>query len=369
MKEARVSCSSLTENQISHFSNSKFVAFRVRYGIMNDQNPNHAPENLDARLEKVQFVTNETPHCLWDFDIRESNRTFLNGIDPLYFKHIADTQSELLESDSKQYAALALRSAYTQGLETLFALIGSAIQAPECTVGWMLRYQNHELEKVVEKIQNAEPLLSRFNAEVLTWEALSYLLHPFEVQDSKENTRICNFFARYWKRFATDFLNIEQKDEYNSSKHGLRLTMGGFKFFMSPEITQEAPLNRDEMFCITQSDFGSMFYSDEKLTDRRNFRILLHSVNWNPNKFSIGLYVIYYSVSNVVNFLKSLNGSGKFGIVYLNAESEVRFENLWDSYGSANSLNFNKTLDPNWITPASEVEIRKTYKFLEQGGS
>jgi hypothetical protein len=336
---------------------------------MNDQNPNHAPENLDARLEKVQFVTNETPHCLWDFDIRESNRTFLNGIDPLYFKHIADTQSELLESDSKQYAALALRSAYTQGLETLFALIGSAIQAPECTVGWMLRYQNHELEKVVEKIQNAEPLLSRFNAEVLTWEALSYLLHPFEVQDSKENTRICNFFARYWKRFATDFLNIEQKDEYNSSKHGLRLTMGGFKFFMSPEITQEAPLNRDEMFCITQSDFGSMFYSDEKLTDRRNFRILLHSVNWNPNKFSIGLYVIYYSISNVVNFLKSLNGSGKFGIVYLNAESEVRFENLWDSYGSANSLNFNKTLDPNWITPASEVEIRKTYKFLEQGGS
>jgi hypothetical protein len=327
---------------------------------MND--PNLVPENSDRRIEKVQFVTNETPHCLWDFDIGESNRTFLNGIDPLYFKHIADTQSELLEGDSKQFAALALRSAYTQGLETLFALIGSAIQAPECTVGWMLRYQNKELEKIVEKIQNVEPLLSRFNAEILTWEALSYLLHPFEIQDSKENTRICSFFAKYWRRFAYDFLNEMHKNEYNSAKHGLRLTMGGFKLFMSPEITQDAPLNRDDMFCVSQSDFGSMFYSDERLTDGRNFRILLHSVNWNPNKFSIGLYVIYYSISNIVNFLKSLNSSEKFGIMYLNAESEENFEKLWNDYGLAGSLNFNKTLDPSWITPASKDEILKSYK-------
>ena len=328
---------------------------------MNNKNLNHVPE----RIEKFPFVTDETPHCLWDFDIRESNRTFLNGIDPLYFKHVADTQSQLLEGESKQYAALALRSAYTQGIETLFALIASAAQAPNCPVGWMLRYKNDHLERIVRKIQNSEPILSRFNAEFLSWESLSFLLHPFEARDSEESTRMCNFFANYWRRFAYDFLDEIHKNEYNSVKHGLRLTMGGFKLFIGPEKTQDAPLNRDDMFCVSQSDFGSMFYSNEKLTDSRNFRVLLHSVNWNPNKFYVGLYVIYYSISNVVNFLKSLNDSEKFSIMCLSAEHEENFEKLWTDYSLASSLHINKMLDPSWITSASKDEILKSYKPLE----
>ena len=76
---------------------------------------------MTPSIQNVSFLVDETPCCLWDTDIRQRNLDFLDSIDPGYFEHIADLHGESLEGDEKQYAATALRVAYFQGLETLFA--------------------------------------------------------------------------------------------------------------------------------------------------------------------------------------------------------------------------------------------------------
>jgi hypothetical protein len=75
-----------------------------------------------AGIQYNKFAINETPYCIWDWDIRKLNLDFLETIDPHYFEHIANIHGQFLEDGEKQYAATALRVAYSHGLESLFAL-------------------------------------------------------------------------------------------------------------------------------------------------------------------------------------------------------------------------------------------------------
>ena len=90
------------------------------------------------------FLVGERPFCLWDQDINKLNSNFLNGIDPEYFEYLADTNFEKLGDETEdihQHAALAIRAAFSQGLETLFALIFASVQAPHCVPAWMNIYK------------------------------------------------------------------------------------------------------------------------------------------------------------------------------------------------------------------------------------
>src|SRR5688500_3154997 len=109
-----------------------------------------------TEIHPIRFAVNETPYCFWSLDPVTQDLEFLNNIDPLYFEHIANLLGEALEGDQKQYAAAAIRIAYSQGLETLFAFLCALVQAPDCVIGWVLKYQNRDLFAVVKKINNGE---------------------------------------------------------------------------------------------------------------------------------------------------------------------------------------------------------------------
>ena len=106
-------------------------------------------ESQQIQVPHIGFVVNETPHCLWDVETySERTLEFVRGIDPTYYDHIAYIHGDLLEGDEKQYAATALRIAYTQGLETLFALVGAVVQAPYCIAGWVLKVYEQGLVRI-----------------------------------------------------------------------------------------------------------------------------------------------------------------------------------------------------------------------------
>jgi len=94
-------------------------------------------------------MVNTRPQVAWAWDLAERNLEFLRGIDVGYFEHVARTEGPILESDRSQYAAAAIRVVYGQALETFFALVAAAAQAPSCVVGWMLSYRNDELQSVI----------------------------------------------------------------------------------------------------------------------------------------------------------------------------------------------------------------------------
>lgn len=90
-------------------------------------------------IEHCPFVVDETPYCLWECNLARLNLTFLESIDPYYFQHVVETFAPMLEGEAKHYAAVALRSGYSHGLETLFALLCAFVQAPQCPAGWIIK--------------------------------------------------------------------------------------------------------------------------------------------------------------------------------------------------------------------------------------
>src|ERR1700749_2873767 len=68
---------------------------------------------------------------------------FLQGVDHHYWEYQSAVHGQQLEAEDiahRQRAAAALRIAYGQGLEALFAFIGALVQAPSCPLAWLLAY-------------------------------------------------------------------------------------------------------------------------------------------------------------------------------------------------------------------------------------
>ena len=92
------------------------------------------PERVD--VEMIAFMVDDRPHVFIN-DI-EANRRFLNAIDSDYWAYQSRAHARGLEVENKedqQRSAIALRLAYSQGLETLFALIVALIQCPQFPIG------------------------------------------------------------------------------------------------------------------------------------------------------------------------------------------------------------------------------------------
>jgi len=153
-------------------------------------------------MERVKFVINQTPYVYWDWKLREKNREFLHGIDSDYFEYIAEVNVPYLEGEDKHRPALTIRLAYSQALETLFALLCSTIQAPRCGIGWMLSYKNSELNEMGERISKGKEIYSRFKEGKLTWLLLSRHIHSGLAYEQEKKEWIQEGFGRAWGGFC-----------------------------------------------------------------------------------------------------------------------------------------------------------------------
>jgi hypothetical protein len=247
-------------------------------------------------LQVVKFVVDETPYACWDWELARKNLEFIEGIDADYFRYVAEANAANLDSNDKHRAALSLRLTYSQGLETLFALLCSAVQAPQCVIGWMLSYKNEELQRVVQKITKGYPVYSKLKDQPITWEILAKYVHAYLGYTPEKVAWIQEGFGSLWMRFAGEFTNIKITQEYNSAKHGLRTSLGGFSLAVGLEETPGVPAPRDKMQSLGGSVFGTSYFTAEKIVDdnRLNFRPRSRSRNWNPENLANDLVLLSY---------------------------------------------------------------------------
>jgi len=261
------------------------------------------------------FLVGERVFCLWDQDIKRLNSNFLDGIDPKYFEYLANTNFEKLGDERKdvhQHAALAIRTAFSQGLETLFSLIFASVQAPHCIPAWMNLYQNRELYNLVGKVSNHESFLSLLKAQhSVDWEFLSNVVHgSLILEDKEKETSIKNGFGILWSQFATIYLQNGFSEEYNSIKHGLRVRSGGSSFAMGVEDKPGVHAPPERMVLIGKSKFGSSYYDVDQIDDfKRHIQVTRNSRNWDPEDMVWGLTLISTSISNIVSGLRIFNGA------------------------------------------------------------
>ena len=243
-------------------------------------------------MRRVCFVVAERPRCIWLTDPVARNVEFLRSVDSDYFAYLAKVHEEKLTGNDRMAAALSLRSAYSQGLETLFAFLCATVQSPQCIFGWLESYSNNELRATVEKVSQGHEVATVMPERPITWESISQRIHAGVVSgDDEKQAQLVAEYAHLWRRFASDLLDAVVQKEYNCIKHGFRAKSTGFNFKFG-----------DSSF--VGSDYGSRFFAVEKIgNDAHNFFVHQHGVNWSPIKLVDRLHLVSASISNIVNRL------------------------------------------------------------------
>jgi hypothetical protein len=219
-------------------------------------------------IHHTVFLVGDCPHCVWGDTIEETNRRYLEGIDPDYHDYLALTHHKHLRlRKDRQRAALALRTHYHHGLETLFSLAGALLQAPAAVPAWMQLCGTDTLPKIVREVQSGSFTRTMLPIREITWQSIAAFVHQWDGSPPQRKADTIEHFSRVWSRFASDFLDLHRANEYNGIKHGLRVRSGGFGLRVGMEHTYGVAPPEAEMKQLVHSDFGSSYFEVDPVVE------------------------------------------------------------------------------------------------------
>lgn len=264
-----------------------------------------------ARADSCAYFVNNWPQVSWAWDLKDRNLNFLRAIDPGYYVHVRKHETPILEGAGleAQYAAASIRLAHAQAVETLFALLGALAQAPCCPIGWMLAYSNFDLREVIKALISKQGLVNTSAwEEGVTLGKLAKLVFSRTGWLEEKVASTAESFARMWQHWAASMLDMHQVAEYNSSKHGSRVALGGHTITIGRETTPGIAVPSESMVTMGGSAFGTSFYTSVALDGKLHQYPQQHSHNWTATSLVAGLDLLAMSIRNVITCLRILGG-------------------------------------------------------------
>lgn len=254
------------------------------------------------------------PWCVWEWDLRQRNLRFLERIDPDYFAYSVRIHTEHLKGEDSRRAAVAIRITYYHALETLFTLLCAAVQAPTCVVGWVPRCSTGQLRELVKAIGRGACVPNQLGLEDVSWRAIATSVFTSLKAKEAEREAFVQRHATLWSCLAHAFLDEKAIAEYNSLKHGFRVSSGGFSLAMGTEHQPGVPPPREEMKTLGHSEFGSSFFVPEPVegapeSKKRDphFRVRQYALNWIPESDAEAVQLACLSIRNLLSFLRLTN--------------------------------------------------------------
>lgn len=319
---------------------------------------------VETTLENVRFAVLDRPVCVLDPQLNAKNVRFLRGLDPKFFLYQAATDAAALNSASKDsseynYASVAMRLHYGMAMETFFATVCAVMQAPDCVFGWLCAYQPKELREMVRRITQGEPVKTLPPFRKPTWESIAaHLLKPVEEKRSpEEHVAMSKRFAKVWRHMAQEFSNSTNDREYNSIKHGFRITpvsslsiefqKEGKTFFKS-----EAPTGHTVPI-LERNDKNSFDYS---------FKQALFSLE--PAACCAGLQLLAFSIHNAIAFARCISDDPETPHVLI-PDGDAIFDAFDERIASITAITFGGTSTPN--RSLSKEEILSVYDVDQSG--
>jgi hypothetical protein len=323
---------------------------------------------FSLELNYVVLMVGDKPYCYWSNEnVIQRNLQFLNDINPAFFMYQAQSNLKLYNYKKyKQDAALAIRIAFSHGLETLFSLIGAAIQAPFCVQAWMLLCKNSQLYNLIDKINNGVKIPTMLKVDHQNWRTISEVVYKSLVLEDKEKEEsIKSSFGNLWGQWGLDFVNKSFTDEYNSIKHGFRIKPGGFAFSIGVQEKPGMPASSDKMQLVGKGEFGSAFSNYEPIgNSSRNIFLKMNHRNWDPEDMAWGLQLIAMSIGNIISCLKILNGIPANKIKYQWPREPHTFREPWkriQSVGITSMTGLGQPIPIELITRYSDEELIALY--------
>lgn len=353
------------------------------------------------RLAYRMLAVNKKPYCVWNWNLRENNLRFIDGIDHEYFEYLARVHAAVLDptllqkpiarqlgralrtaidwfarkigkkrqrepSQHEHRAALSLRTAYYHGLETFFTLLCAALQAPASVAPWILKCRTSDLLSLVREIQSGRgTILNAHGLKQVSWQIMSERINlvSYEEEDKVKDTR--QLFAELWGYLAHDFLDPYHRAEYNSIKHGLRVSPGGFTLAVGIEEQYGVPAPPEAMQVIGRSEFGTSYFATEPIRGAPrqkkadpHISLKQQSVNWAPEAMILSLQLISISIHNIISALRIWHGVEPKTVPFLRPVDRDAFLAPWRQSGGVMQMSFGLPIEEAEIRRFSDDEIR-----------
>lgn len=325
-----------------------------------------------AMVDGHAFIVDTEPAILWHQSPTRLDEEFLSWVDVEYFAFIADTFQPLLDTDHALRAAMAMRTGYAHGLETFFALLCAAIQAPDCVSGWMLRHRPTDIRRILAKIRNGTFRDSVLAGEPTTFLGLAQIVH----ERLDVSADLLRELANAWARLSQDYLSEHFTTEYNSIKHGLRARSGGHRLAIGKEPRPGE--SASPMSVMGFSQFGSTFLVSKRLArgSKQNvhqFTASRADRNYDPRCVAEGLRLLSFSIGNVVSYLRVVKGVPTADCPFRLPEDSAMLRAPWKNPFATTSFFENPVLEPRDVPKRSKQEVvaacRKALKGLSDRGS
>lgn len=312
-------------------------------------------------MYRYTFAVGEKVFCCWEYDLPARNARFLSTIDAAYFSYVSAVHQSALSGEHEQRAAIALRAAYHHALETLFTLLGALIQAPDALPAWAIKCDTPSLRQVVRAISVGAPMLTQNGRQNVTFANLSETVHQFCWNTEFPYGETSRRFATLWTRFAADFLDEKNIAEYNSIKHGFRVSSGGSTLRIGLEPSYGVPAPPEAMQTIGSSPHGTHFYRLESIvgveSTKYHFRIRRTSLNWRAEAMAGRLQLLAWSINNVVECLKCLHGEEPSAVQFQRPEDPSAFDSAWQWEVGVTSFDFDTIVDKAGVEPESPADL------------
>lgn len=284
------------------------------------------------------FVVNEEPYNLVDFNVKQKNKEFIEGIDAEYFQYILKVHLNADESD-KHRGSIALKAALHHAMETFFALLGTYVQAHDCSYAWVAKYKNSELRDFIERIHEKDNLFTKLVLDEVSWEGIASHIFQCDTSTADEQKSLAKLFAKFWRRLARYYLDQNNTDEYNSVKHGFRARAGGFSLYAG--IQKSLGELSDEMSLVGACDNGVSIFKLEPVDQQKGNRSLKSKVvatNYYQEQSGLLMQLVYLSIYNLKSALKIVNKIDGDTPIFKVPEDQSIFERAWGYRPSVNNL-------------------------------
>lgn len=309
-------------------------------------------------MQNSIFVVNREPFCIWEIDIRERNKEFLEGIDTEYFDYALKVHGE---ADDEKRASVALQTSLHHATEMLFLLLGAYIQAPDCAYAWIAKCSNADLRELLNKIGIGDKsIFTKLRVETVTWNNIASCIFSGYMPGTDRNKKSVKLFADLWQSLAQGYTDQNQIDEYNCIKHGFRVRAGGFSLAVGVEHEYGVAPPTEEMKSIGSSKYGVSYFKLESIGKKmgdRNIRSRRTSVNWSMERTMLLLQLVSMSINNIVSALKIANGALAGTCKFLRPMEDADFQKPWHFSPGVTNINMDFLLDENLIPEISKKEL------------
>jgi hypothetical protein len=313
-------------------------------------------------MDRYPFAVRDQAYCVWGHDLRERNEVFLRSLDGKFFQYLLELHVPQLEGDNPQRAAVGLRAAYHHSLETLFSLLGALTQAPRCVAAWLPKCSNRDLRDLVTDISIGVPVLTQNGRQSLSWTMLANVVHSHVWPDESPKGATAQRFATLWTRLACEFVDEYHIDEYNSIKHGFRISSGGFGIRIGLEHSYGVPPPESEMQTLGGGPYGIGFFKPESFAElgdacKHHFRLRDTHLNWRVEGMAQAIALVSMSINNVVGGLRILNGTQASTVRFERPVGPAAFEAPWQWPVGLTQGSFDLVVEPSEIQCTTRASL------------